>query len=452
MDEVFGSENFVSLIVFSKTSSFSASLMDSIADFVLWYGKDKNVTRFRRLQRTKEPGADGGTKYTSLQLYDGSQRPMISDEKISLDALSEGAKVFRVDNLVSQGFVESSSQPYKFQDREFPIASNLHWKTTMMGMGRLARAERIVQTSNTLGYIRHLDDFPVFPVNNVWTDIGGIQSRSDSKVYVVQTAPRVIERCLLMTTDPGDLVLDPTCGSGTTAYIAEQWGRRWITIDTSRVAIAIARQRLLTAKFDYYQLRDVSQGVTGGFRYKTVPHSSLRSIAQNTYLDPIFAKHEPILDTRLAACNAALEKVDDSLRSKLQSKLLLKQRSDGRKAMTEADRRRWELPRKGGQWQHWQVPFNTDPDYPPDLGEAISAYRQAWRAKMDEVNACIAANAEQEELVDQPEISKGIVRVSGPFTVEAVQPAEISLGAVIPERDTSPIGGAPGKRSRGKLI
>ncbi|HSX78093.1 MAG TPA: hypothetical protein VLQ80_05925, partial [Candidatus Saccharimonadia bacterium] len=173
------------------------------------------------------------------------------------------------------------------------------------------------------------------------------------------------------------------------------------------------------------------------------PHITLRSIAQNTHLDPIFAKHEPILDTRLAACNAALEKVDDSLRSKLQSKLLLKQRSDGRKAITEADRRRWELPRKGGQWQHWQVPFDADPDYPHDLGEAITAYRQAWRAKMDEVNACIAANVEQEELVDQPEISKGIVRVSGPFTVEAVQPAEISLGAVIPERDTSPIGGAP---------
>ena len=138
-----------------------------------------------------------------------------------------------------------------------------------------------------------------------------------------------------------------------------------------------------------------------------------------------------------------------SLGAKLHVKFLLKQRNEGRKAITEADRRRWELPKKGAQWQHWQVPFDTDPDYPHDLGEAITAYRQAWRAKMDEVNACIAANAEQEELVDQPEISKGIVRVSGPFTVEAVQPPEISLGAVIPERDTSPIGGAPEELDEG---
>jgi adenine-specific DNA-methyltransferase len=231
----------------------------------------------------------------------------------------------------------------------------------------------------SLRYVRYLEDFPAFPINNLWMDTTTGQF-TDPKLFVVQTATKAIARCLLMTTDPGDLVLDPTCGSGTTAYVAEQWGRRWITIDTSRVAIAIARQRLLTARFDYYHLRDVSQGVTGGFRYKTVPHITLRSIAQNTHLDPIFAKHEPILDDRLAACNAALEKVDDSLRARLQSKLLLKQRSDGRKAITKADRRRWELPRKGGQWQHWQVPFDTDPDYPHDLGEAITAYRQAWRA------------------------------------------------------------------------
>ena len=299
----------------------------------------------------------------------------------------------------------------------------MHWKTTVPGYTGLAKLIALRSKAVALDICVLLSDFQVFPINESVAGHCGVQNRTDEKVYVVQTATPVIERCLLMTTDPGDLVLDPTCGSGTTAYVAEQWGRRWITIDTSRVAIAIARQRLLTARFDYYQLRDVSQGVTmGGFRYKTVPHITLRSIAQNTHLDPIFAKYEPILATRLAACNAALEKVDDSLRSKLQGKLLLKQRSEGRKAITEADRRRWELPRKGGQWQHWQVPFDTDPDYPHDLGEAITAYRQAWRAKMDEVNACIAANAEQEELVDQPEISKGIVRVSGPFTVEAVQP------------------------------
>ncbi len=233
------------------------------------------------------------------------------------------------------------------------------------------------------------------------------------------------------------------CGSGTTAYVAEQWGRRWITIDTSRVAVAIARQRLLTAKFDYYELKDESAGIAGGFKCKTVPHITLKSIAQNTNLDPIFAKHEPILDEKLAACNAALEQVTDAVRQKLAAKLARKEREQGKRAVTDADKRRWLLPpanREGKPyttvdndfpgWYHWEVPFDADPDWPQELQDAVAAYREAWRAKMDEVNACIAANAPQEELVDQPEIVKGVVRVSGPFTVEAVQPPEMSLGDV----------------------
>jgi adenine-specific DNA-methyltransferase len=234
-----------------------------------------------------------------------------------------------------------------------------------------------------------------------------------------------------MTTDPGDLVLDPTCGSGTTSQVAEQWGRRWITIDTSRVAAAIARQRLLTAKYEYCNLKDKSRGVAGGFRCKSIPHITLKSIAQNTSLDPIFAKHEPILDERLSDTNEALETVTEKLRNELRVKLALKQKQEGKKAITDADRRRWELPEKGQGWQHWEVPFDTDPDWPEALQQAVEAYRTAWRAKMDEVNACIAANAEQEELVDQPEIDRKITRVSGPFTVEAVQPPEMSLGDAV---------------------
>ena len=256
--------------------------------------------------------------------------------------------------------------------------------------------------------------------------------------YVVQTSTQVIQRCILMTTDPGDLVLDPTCGSGTTAYVAEQWGRRWITVDTSRVALAIARQRLLTEKFEAYRLQGGAENnPSAGFVYKTVPHITLKSIAQNTNLDPVFARHEPILDAKLSDCNAALAPVDSSLRAKLKAKLLAKQKAEGKKAVTDADRRRWELP--AGEWRHWEVPFDTDPDYPPDLADAVTAYRQAWRAKMDEVNACIAANAEPEKLVDQPEVVKGVVRVSGPFTVEAVQPPELSLG----EAQTLSFGGEP---------
>jgi adenine-specific DNA-methyltransferase len=250
-------------------------------------------------------------------------------------------------------------------------------------------------------------------------------------MYVVQTAIKVVERCILMTTDPGDLVLDPTCGSGTTSQVAEQWGRRWITIDTSRVAAAIARQRLLTAKYEYCNLKDKSRGVAGGFRCKSIPHITLKSIAQNTSLDPIFAKHEPILDERLSDTNEALETVTEKLRNELRVKLALKQKQEGKKAITDADRRRWELPEKGQGWQHWEVPFDTDPDWPEALQQAVEAYRTAWRAKMDEVNACIAANAEQEELVDQPEIDRKITRVSGPFTVEAVQPPEMSLGDAV---------------------
>ena len=262
------------------------------------------------------------------------------------------------------------------------------------------------------------------------------------KMYVVQTNAKVVERCLLMTTDPGDLVLDPTCGSGTTAYVAEQWGRRWVTIDTSRVAIALARQRILTAKFDYYKTGDGSGKIgNNGFEYKTVPHITLRSIAQNVALDPIFAKWEPVLDDRLAELNVTLGGVDNSARATLLAKLEAKRRKRPRRdyPITDADERRWNLPKD--KWEHWEVPFDADDGYPAELRDRLEAYRKAWREKMAEVNACIAASADQEALVDQPEVERGVVRVSGPFTVEAVQPAEESLGWDA----ESPIGGAPGE-------
>ena len=256
-----------------------------------------------------------------------------------------------------------------------------------------------------------------------------------NKSYVVQTSTKVIQRCLLMTTDPGDLVLDPTCGSGTTAYVAESWGRRWITIDTSRVTIALARQRLLTASFDYYQLKNKSKGIASGFSNETVRHVTLGGIAQNTALDPIFAKHEPILKEKLDILNHALAEVTPNIRTKLLVKLADKQEREGKRSLTEADRRRWQLPETA--WQEWEVPFDTDPDWPQTLQDALTDYRKAWRAKMNEVNDCIAAASEGEELVDQPNIDTKRIRVSGPFTVEAVQPAEESLDL------ESPISGEP---------
>jgi len=238
---------------------------------------------------------------------------------------------------------------------------------------------------------------------------------------------------MLMTTKPGDLVLDPTCGSGTTAYVAEQWGRRWITSDTSRVAISIARQRLLAASFEHYQTRDDLKTVRGanpalGFVYRSTPRITLKSIAQNQNLDPIFAKHGPILEGRLRACNEALANVGAEVRTTLERKLVQKQKTEGKKAITDADTRRCLLPKKGERFEHWTVPFDADPDWPKELQQSVTEYRKAWRAKMDEVNACIAANATQEELVDQPDVVKGVTRVSGPFTVEAVQPPEQSIG------------------------
>jgi adenine-specific DNA-methyltransferase len=200
-----------------------------------------------------------------------------------------------------------------------PNAKN-RWKTNEEGMRRLVQAGRLLPQATTHRYLRYFDDFPGYSLHSLWTDVGGAADRR----YVVQTTEPVIERCLLMTTRPGDLVLDPTCGSGTTAYVAEQWGRRWVSIDTSRVAIAIARQRLLTAKYDFYEVKGTAAApaadLTGidphpGFVYKTVPHVTLKSIAQNANLDPIFARHEPILDDCLAACNLALAAVPARLKT-----------------------------------------------------------------------------------------------------------------------------------------
>ncbi len=257
-----------------------------------------------------------------------------------------------------------------------------------------------------------------------------------------------------MTTDPGDLVLDPTCGSGTTAYVAEQWGRRWITTDTSRVSLAIARQRLLTAKLDYYRLKDESQGIAFGFDCKTVPHVTLKSIAQNLGLDSLLEKWELILKQRLAELNHVLSAHNTpELRTRLKIKLADKERREGKKSITEADRRRWlfkETPADDSLlynaegvyaygWKEWEVPFDTDPDWPDQLQQTVASYRLLWREKMDEINAAIAASAEQEELVDQPQVDRSKLRVSGPFTIEGVMPAEDSLDL----DGDSPIGGAP---------
>ena len=291
MDEVFGAENFVSLITYSKTTGFSGLTLSNVADYVLWFAKSASRIKYRQLYRNKEAGGEGATKY----------RPMKSVVTVSQDLKNQSATPLGTSaDLTSQG-ASQTDQLVCLEGRRFLPPAGLHWKTTPNGIVRLHHAGRVLFEGSSIRYLRLQDDFPVFPLSNIWLDIGGVQSRTDPKVYVVQTATSAVERCILMTTDPGDLVLDPTCGSGTTAYVAEQWGRRWITIDTSRVALALARTRLMAAKFPFYYLADSADGIakeralTGltpppyptegdirkGFVYKRVPHVTLKSIANN---------------------------------------------------------------------------------------------------------------------------------------------------------------------------
>ena len=427
MDEVFGRENFHAQLTFTKTRPLGSQSMPGIVDYIIWYAKDATMLKYRPLFANKIAGKGN---FTYIELPNGERRRLSSAEQGDASLIDENSHIFQAEKLASSGFTSTCYFDIKFQGYIFP-PKRTSWRTNHEGMSRLLKSSRLYAPNNNIYYISYHDDYPVQSLTNLWGDTRGEMNA----VYVVQTSSKVIQRCVLMTTDPGDIVLDPTCGSGTTAYVAEQWGRRWITIDTSRVAIALARQRLLTASFDYYRLKDEQKGIAGGISNKTVRHVTLGGIAQNTALDPIFTKHEPILKEKLDVLNRALAEITPEIRSKLLAKLAEKERREGKRSITDADRRRWQLPDTA--WQEWEVPFDTDPDWPQALQDALTDYRKAWREKMDEVNDCIAKSSEGEELVDQPEVDRKRMRVSGPFTVEAVQPAEESLDV------DSPIGGEP---------
>lgn len=305
LDEVFGSENNISVIAFRKTAGGTSDFLGGTFDFVLWYAKQKEFAKFRPLFREKSFGGQGAGNYTQVELPDGTRRSMTRDEREDPSTLPPRTRIFAYDNLTSQSMGREKGEgaaswfPVEFEGQTFRPSIQVRWKTNEAGMSRLKSANRLGCTGSTLWYIRYIEDFPAFPLNNFWEDTAS--SFMSDKVYVVQTTAKIVERCVLMTTDPGDLVLDPTCGSGTTAVVAEQWGRRWITIDTSRVALALARTRLMAAKFPYYLLADSLEGIakeaeiTGkrppphqtdndirkGFVYKRVPHVTLKSIANN---------------------------------------------------------------------------------------------------------------------------------------------------------------------------
>jgi len=317
LDEVFGSENFCSLITFRTSVPLTSIGLAGIADYLIWYSKNGERMKYRNLFTSREVGE--GTVFASVQLPDGTRRPMTREERQEPKLLPKGSRIFGTDNLVSSGYTPTCIFPIEFDSRTFTPTSGKSWKTNQSGIEALKKADRLSASGRTLRYLSFVNDYPVMKLSNMWVDTKG----ETDKNYVVQTNTKIIERCLLMTTDPGDLVLDPTCGGGTTAYVAEQWGRRWITFDTSRVALALARTRLMAARYPYYILADSPEGIkkemelTGklppeyktendirkGFVYKRVPHVTLKSIANNPdikegmtrqQIDDAIARHSDI--------------------------------------------------------------------------------------------------------------------------------------------------------------
>jgi len=408
MDEVFGDENCVVSIIAQKTTGAGSpgelTSLPGVADHILWYAKNANAAKYRQLWRTKIAGAAGGSLYTQVEEANGSRRPLTKGEKHG-ESIPDGARIFGIDNLVSSSGVDKTRYPVTITGREFRPGTGV-WKTGESGMARLLAASRVhAGGGKNLGYVRYLEDFPAFPFNNVWTDAVGQNQFGGDKIYVVQTANKLIERCILMSTDPGDLVLDPTCGSGTTAFVAEQWGRRWITIDTSRVALALARARIMGARYPFYLLADSKEGqakegevtrtplkshatfgnIRQGFVYERVPHIMLKSIANNAEIDVIYDKHQALLEPLREQLNAALTQ----------------------------------------QWQEWEIPREAGNKWSDAAKQLHADWWKQRIARQQEIDASIAAKADFEYLYDRPYEDKKKVRVAGPFTVESLLPHRV---------------------------
>ncbi|MGQ7288669.1 site-specific DNA-methyltransferase [Vreelandella venusta] len=403
MDEVFGNQNFVSLITLTKTTGagspeIGTTTLPGVSDFIVWYGKEKSKLKYRQLHKEKIAGEEGASRY----------RP----SKEHHDKLSTTSDIRSQSGGVTTSFALS------YRGNIFK-PSPLFWKTNELGAKQLKLSNRLKIEGKTLRFLRFIDDYPASPLHNVWTDIGGIQSRTDSKIYVVQSASKILERCVLMSTDPGDLVLDPTCGSGTTAYVAEKWGRRWITCDTSRVAVTLAKQRLMTASYDYFELKYPQEGLSGGFIYKTVPHITLKSIANNPEIDQIYDQYHPAIVEALGWLNGELQK---------KSAPLFTVTEGGRKGekvdFTAPDRKATTLP-SGEEAPvnallEWEVPFDWPKEWPEEALHAFEDFHKQRIRMQQRMDESIANHAGQETLYDQPEASKDKLRITGPFTVEAV--------------------------------
>ncbi len=427
LDEVFGRENFVAVIPYKTTGGARQERAPKrMMDFLLWYARDAQIVKFRRLYQTRELDT---AIFSMVETRDGIRRSMSASEKANPGRLSNGLRFLTTLPVHSKS--PGDRQPREFQGRQWTIPTG-SWRYSLDGFSRLDNADRIVALQTALRTLSYFDDFHYEELTSTWVDTGP----ELEKAYAVQTSTKVIERCILMTTDPGDLVFDPTCGSGTTAYCAEKWGRRWITCDTSRVALAIARQRLLTAKFDYYELKDPERGPAGGFIYETVPHITLESIAKNTEIDAIAEKYQPQIEEALQELNRALGKdwkewevpreVPHPLWSARAQKaywrlLEIRQNLDP-VAHKEAESLLETIYQETGhRWTLAEVPEPVPAVDWPEL--AKTALRRFWelkRQKRREVDESIRRNAPQETLYDRPKVMRGVVRVSGPFTVEAI--------------------------------
>ena len=376
MDEVFGKDNFVSLISFIKTGSQSVNTLPVVADYIIWYCRDISRAKYHQLMTERNLGKETIMIFPFIEDSNG-KRLRVSDYEIDTkDMQNKKFRFFQTQPLHSQDYSESGSKPYLFQEKKFTVPSNRHWTTSKEGMDRLSKARRIEVSGSTIRFIRYYDEFPASPLYNIWTDTTTFTQRK----YIVETNEKVIERCILMSTDPGDLVLDPTCGSGTTAYVAEKWGRRWITLDTSRIAITLAKQRIMVPIFDYYELAHPLEGIASGFIYQSVPHSTLKSIANNEEIDILYSKYNPKIESELNELN---KKINQNLKE-------------------------------------WEVSFDWNSSWDSN---ARSHFENFWRLKREmqkEMNESISKNAPTEILYDKPLLDKSKIRVSGPFTVESV--------------------------------
>jgi len=402
LDEVFGEGNFCAELKFKKTSVSTSGVIPSVFDTIVWFGKDLEKIKIRQLWPSKEVGGQGGGQYTFIETADGKWRRLTTEERANPQAV-EKVRFFRGDNLTSSHEYALGKENFPFEGRSYS-PNTRYWSTSPTGLRRLAASRRLIPIGNTLSYVRYIDDFAVFPLTNFWGDTA-VSGFGEARTYVVQTTPLAIQRCVLMTTDPGDLVLDPTCGSGTTATVAEQWGRRWMTIDTSRVALALARARIMGARYPFYLLADSREGqlkeaevtrstptsqpvhgnIRHGFVYERVPHVTLKSIANNAEVDVIGEKWQGELDSLLEKLNVGLKK----------------------------------------RWQEWEVPREADDKWSESVRRSHTDWWKVRIARQKEIDASIAAKAESEYLYDRPYEDKKKVRVAGPFTVESLSPHRI---------------------------